>query len=57
MAGSSNPKILGRILKEIKLLSSSPPEGVRLIPHDTIGEVLAEIAGPSKSIQSGAVTA
>jgi len=46
MSGAANQKILARIIKEVKVLSTSPPEGVRLIPHDTFGEVVAEIDGP-----------
>ena len=43
-----SPQVLGRLMKELRKLSRSPPEGIKFIPNsdDNIGEIHAEIDGP-----------
>lgn len=45
-----NPRVLGRLNKELKELMNSAPEGVRFVPNDmdTLSEVFVEMDGPGK---------
>lgn len=42
------PQVITRLIKELRKLSRSPPEGIKFIPNidDRIGEIHAEIEGP-----------
>ena len=44
-----SPQVLGRLMKELRKLSRSPPEGIKYIPNtdDNIGEIHAEVEGPT----------
>ena len=44
--GNLPPATLMRIVRELKGLASSPPDGVTLVPHETMGEVIVDVAGP-----------
>ena len=48
MSQNINPRVVGRLNKELKQLMSSPPEGVRFIPGDMdmLTEVHVEMDGP-----------
>ncbi len=48
MSQNINPRVIGRLNKELKELMSSPPEGVRFIPGDMdmLTEVHIEMDGP-----------
>jgi hypothetical protein len=47
MEGQLDPKAVGRLVKELKDLESTPPEGIRvLVNEDNFSEVNAEITGP-----------
>ena len=50
MSQNVNPRVMGRLNKELKQLMSSPPEGVRFVPGDmdTLTEVHVEMDGPGK---------
>ena len=50
MSQNINPRVIGRLNKELKQLMSAPPEGVRFIPGDmdTLTEVYIEMDGPGK---------
>jgi ubiquitin-conjugating enzyme E2 S len=45
-----NPRVMGRLNKELRQLASNPPEGVRFLPGDcdTLTEVHAELDGPGE---------
>jgi ubiquitin-protein ligase len=47
-----NPRVLGRVNKELKELMNSAPEGVRFVPNDmdTLTEVHVEMDGPGTII-------
>jgi ubiquitin-protein ligase len=48
MSQNINPRVIGRLNKELKQLMASPPEGVRFVPGDmdTLTEVHVEMDGP-----------
>ncbi len=48
MSQNINPRVIGRLNKELKQLMASPPEGVRFIPGDMdmLTEVHVELDGP-----------
>jgi ubiquitin-conjugating enzyme E2 S len=50
-----SPQVLGRLMKELRKLSRTPPEGIKYIPNtdDNIGEIHAEIEGPSGTPYTG----
>ena len=52
-----SPQIINRLVKELRKLSRSPPEGIKFIPNsdDRIGEIHAEIEGPADTPYEGGV--
>lgn len=59
MSQNINPRVIGRLNKELKQLMASPPEGVRFIPGDMdmLTEVHVELDGPGKTSNSFPATA
>jgi len=55
MSQNINPRVIGRLNKELKQLMSSPPEGVRFIPGDMdlLTEVHIEMDGPEQTPYEG----
>lgn len=55
MSQNINPRVIGRLNKELKQLMASPPEGVRFIPGDmdTLTEVHIEMDGPEQTPYEG----
>jgi len=41
------PRTLARVAREVRDLHKNPPEGVRLIDQQSLGEVVAELEGPT----------
>lgn len=39
--------------RQLRQLATSPPEGITLIPSDSMSEILADIAGPEKTPYEG----
>ena len=54
MSQNINPRVIGRLNKELKQLMSSPPEGVRFVPGDmdTLTEVHIELDGPGATLRA-----
>jgi ubiquitin-conjugating enzyme E2 S len=58
MSGSAEnlpPQVVSKVVKELRKLSRSPPDGIKYIPTEKIGEVHAEIEGPSETPYEGGV--
>mmetsp|Transcript_14765 Transcript_14765/g.27163 ORF Transcript_14765/g.27163 Transcript_14765/m.27163 type:complete len:249 (+) Transcript_14765:47-793(+) len=55
MSQNINPRVIGRLNKELKQLVASPPEGVRFVPGDmdTLTEVHVEMDGPEETPYEG----
>jgi len=55
MSQNINPRVIGRLNKELKQLMATPPEGVRFIPGDmdTLTEVHIEMDGPEQTPYEG----
>ena len=50
-----SPQVLGRLMKELRKLSRSPPEGIKFIPNadGEIGHIISEITGPEGTPYAG----
>lgn len=53
-----NPRVIGRLNRELKSLTSSPPEGIRFLPGDmdSLSEVHVEMDGPGEPPRTGKST-
>lgn len=47
------PQVVSKVVKELRKLSRSPPDGIKYIPSEKIGEVHAEIEGPAQTPYEG----